>query len=439
VVLQALTCCVVVLAMSFTESAQSRPGQTSAAQVFVSPAGVDENPCTFAAPCASFDRAYRAARLGQTIEIAQGTYGSQTIGVDGSKLNASPSCTPATPTRCIVFRPAAGAVVTLDGDLTMYGSNALFQGTGNPSSFRVHNLLSEAIPGPATSHNVIFENLDGAAFQIGPNHHIFVKGGDWGPNYICGDRTGTIENKIAPSGQIVNQWPHDIVLDGVYIHDQNSHDLAACHMGGLFLVSGYNLVLRNSLFSRNVTYDVLVQDFSNPECCGMKFGQPRNVVIQNNWFGPPVNGLADPGGDTRNNEQPELQFDERFGGWSNWLIRFNSFHNGFDFAAAGGTPTFANVRVVGNVSEHPRCFTGSPGLTWSYNAFKTGRCSRLDAPLLRLPYVSAAVGSENYHLVARSRAQNLVRAKTKDFALMTDIDGQKRPRGIGRDAGSDER
>ena len=423
-------------------------GREGAVHVFVAPTGSDANACTAGAPCASLDRAYRVAKPGDTVELAGGTYASQTVGVDRTKLSLSPPCTLRAPARCVTFRPAAGATVVVDGDLIMYGSNAVFKGAKNPHAFRVaRNVLSEAVPGAATSHDVTFENLDAAAFAIGPNHRITIKGGDWGPNYICGSQGGVIENKIEPSGQILNQWPHDIVLDGLYIHDQNSADLGRCHMGGLFVISGYNLVIRNSIFSKDVVYDVLVQDFSNPACCGMKFGQPRDVVIENNWFGAPVTGLQDPGGDRTDDRQPDLQFDERFGAWKNFLVRYNSFHNSLDFATAGGTPSFDNVRVVANVGDAPRCFRGAPGLTWGFNAWKAGVCDSSDVRLQTLPYVSSQVGAENFHLRG-GRAVNLIKTKTKtkkrkllakELALSTDIDGQRRPRGVGRDAGADER
>jgi hypothetical protein len=45
---------------------------------------LDSNPCTAAAPCASFDRAYRAASGGQVVEVAGGSYGNQELDGDAS-------------------------------------------------------------------------------------------------------------------------------------------------------------------------------------------------------------------------------------------------------------------------------------------------------------------------------------------------------------------
>jgi hypothetical protein len=408
--------------------------------VFVAVDGADGNPCTRRRPCASLDRAYRVSKLGTVVEIGGGTYPPQTILVDPAKLYEDRPCAPARLARCVLFRPAPRAKVVIQGDLEMYGSNAIFRGSRKPYNFRIaRNLLSTASRGPATSHHVRFENLDGSAFVIGPNHHITIKGGDWGPNYICGSDRGVRENKVGPDGNIRNQWPHHIALDGLYIHDQNSHNLAACHFGGLFLISGHHLTIRNSVFSQNVVYQILIQDFSNPSCCGMKFGQFHDVTIENNWFGPPVEGLAPNGrGDTINDRQPELQFDARFGPWVNWLIRFNSFHNGLNFAAGRSAPVFKNVRVVGNVGGLPECFSGAPGVRWASNAWKGGTCGSSDVRLGSLPYARVQIGAENYHLTG-GPALDRVRGRGPDFALARDIDGQRRPRVRARDAGADER
>jgi hypothetical protein len=78
--------------------------------VYVSPRGSDAHRCTRASPCKSFDRAYRVATPGQTIELAGGTYPPQLIKVDPTKVHA---------TKNVVFRPAPGARVMIAGELTM--------------------------------------------------------------------------------------------------------------------------------------------------------------------------------------------------------------------------------------------------------------------------------------------------------------------------------
>jgi hypothetical protein len=423
--------------------------------VYLSPRGSDAHRCTRTSPCKSFDRAYRVATPGQTIELAGGTYPPQLIKVDPTKVHA---------TKNVVFRPAPGARVLIAGELTMYGSHATFLGSGKPSNFRLRKLTSVATRGALTSNHVAFVDLDGETFTIGPNSDITIKGGDFGPSVACHARNsktprkswcpvgspyarvgndgsnGSYENGIGPDGTILNQWPHDILLDGVTIHDQNSLDLTAMHQGGLFIISGYRITIRNSKFLRNVVYQVQVQDFTNKACCGMTFGPLHDVVIENNWFGQAVTGLSDPGGDHAGDNQPELQLDPRGGRcWSNWLVRFNSFHHGpaigFD-----AQPCFQDFRVIGNVAEHvgEQCFYGAKGLVWAYNAFVGGRCGETDVALTSLPYVSTSIGSEDHHLTG-GPAQDLVTPVGGDYALATDIDGRHRPDGPARDAGASER
>jgi hypothetical protein len=444
-----------VLVSSLGALAICTSGNAGTRIVYVSPHGSDARPCTRAAPCKSFDRAYRVARPGDTIRLAGGTYPAQLVRVDVSKVSAS---------RNVVFQPAPGATVKIAGELTMYGSHATFLGSGNPSNFRLQKLTSVATAGKTTSNHVTFVNLDGETFTIGPNYAITIKGGDWGPSVACHARNsktkratwcpagspharvgndgsqGSYENGIGPDGTIKNQWPHDILLDGLTIHDQNSLDLTEMHQGGLFIISGYGITIRNSKFLRNVVYQIQVQDFTNRACCGMSFGPLRNVVIENNWFGQPVTGLSDPGGDHTDDNQPELQLDPRGGScWSNWLVRFNSFHNGpalgFD-----AEPCFDRFRMIGNIGEHPglQCFPDAKGLTWAYNAWMGGRCGATDVALTSLPYANTTIGSEDYHLTG-GPAQDLVTPTGGDYALTRDIEGRHRPDGPARDAGANER
>ena len=348
----------ILTAVAAVAALMAAPVPPPAPAVFVSPSGSDAGRCTRAQPCASFDRAYRVAKPGQTIELAGGTYPPQTVGVDPTKVSA---------TSDVVFQPARGASVTIAGDLVMRGSHAVFKDIG------LRFLYSDAVRGPTTSNHVTFEGFHGQAFLIGPNSYITILGGDWGPN------TGpnTEENKVGPDGTIPGQWPAHIVLNGLYIHDQNSNDLSTQHMGGLFLISGGPITLENSHFARDVVYDVQVQDFTNVDCCGMDYGPVHDMVMQGNVFEQPVTSLPE---GAANDNQPEVQLDPRSGAcWRNWTIRRNSFQNGL---AVGfdAQPCFANSTVSGNIGPAPgfQCWPNAAGLTWMDNIWTGGSCSPAD-------------------------------------------------------------
>ena len=78
-------------------------GVADAATRYVSPSGSDGAACSALAPCRSFDYAYRQAAPGDLVEVAGGTYGSQTVPALG---RTGP---------VIEFRPALGASVVLGG------------------------------------------------------------------------------------------------------------------------------------------------------------------------------------------------------------------------------------------------------------------------------------------------------------------------------------
>ena len=366
--------------------------------------GSDNGRCLARRPCLTFNRAYRAARPGDTVVIGGGTYPPQTVAVDPTKVHATANVT---------FEPAQDARVIIAGDLHMLGSHAVFQAAPGTGDFRMRYLYSDATDGPDTSTHVSFDFLRGAAFQIGPNADITIHGGQWGPNE-CGSNP-SIEPSITPLYSDPGREPTHIVLDGLHIFGQSSPDLQECHIGGLSVVSVNGLVLRNTVFSRDMVYDMAVGDFTK------QFGNPRNVVIENNVFGAPVaqDKVTDDG-------QPELQTEDP-GVYQNWLVRFNSFKNGIALNFDGGA-IFQGSRVVGNIGSRADCRADGPGVQWAYNLWVGGRCGPTDGRLRRLPYVVAdPPAEEDFHLRPHSVAARFVRGASADSELGRDIDGVLRP------------
>src|SRR5688500_6408434 len=80
------------------------PGAAQAATRAVATSGADSGACTTAAPCKTFGYAYRQAAAGDIVEVAAGSYASQSI------PRVSGRTAPA-----VEFRPKSGATVSLGG------------------------------------------------------------------------------------------------------------------------------------------------------------------------------------------------------------------------------------------------------------------------------------------------------------------------------------
>src|ERR687888_416919 len=198
---------------------------------YVSPSGSDGAACTQAAPCRSMDRAYRVAQPGETVELAGGSYPAQTVNADGAKAVGSAD---------VLFRPAAGATVTL-GDLRSFAND-------------VHYL--------------------GLRFATGgqPN----VKGGDYGPYVSCSG--GSQITPYDPDETRLSMMPRFITIDGVVFHDYSiSSSCPSAHLDCLHIMPAADVTVRNSQFYRCQHLGLLLNS-NGP-------GNVENDVIENNFFG----------------------------------------------------------------------------------------------------------------------------------------------------------
>jgi chitodextrinase len=416
------------------------PGGGSAA-LFVAPNGSDAGVCVRVAPCASWNRAYGLARPGQVVEVAGGRYPGQLLQSRAALKNLSPGCAPGSTTNCVVFRPAAGQTVTIDGRLEVRGSSVWVDGTASPASgvpsrsrsfnLRVNGYVdTEANSVSDHPDQVIFEGIDAVNFGAFNVDTVTFKDMDVGPATIssgCAIKEGPgFENKIGFGGG-VTYVPRNVTLDGLLIHNQNGDAgriASDCHFGGLFLVTVDGLTIRNSVFSQNVVYNIQVQNFVGPA--------PTNVTLENNWFGCSVQWQYV--SETTCAGQADVQFSaaSRF---SNWLIRYNSFAGGLAQYLPGAS--YQNIRVLGNAGSRPSsCY---PGMTFAYNAWAGSGCAASDRNVRRLPFVSTTAGNEDFRLSPGVGARALVPPDSRDLQLAVDMIGRMRPLRFPRDAGALER
>ena len=156
------------------------------ASVFLSPNGNDANPCSAAAPCRSFDRGFRVAQPGQHVELAAGSYGSQSLRADPAKTSADD----------VVIRPAAGASVNT-GSLTVNGAHVTLRGFTVNGDWTTNDATDD----------VTFQNLvvNGGIF-INSSSNIRVIGGSVG---------GVVDEHPQFASWPVNTHIENILVDGV--------------------------------------------------------------------------------------------------------------------------------------------------------------------------------------------------------------------------------
>ena len=156
------------------------------ANLYVSPSGNDANSCTQAAPCRNLQRAYTVANRGDTVQMAGGSYGAQTLSYLSAKDSGS---------GVVTFAPASGATVTF-GDLTSSGARHV-KITGAGGTVNAHFLIADPGSG-ANTQDATFDHLDvtavASASSSGPQQQFAVTNSDIGPFDSC--QNGDVEDLV---------------------------------------------------------------------------------------------------------------------------------------------------------------------------------------------------------------------------------------------------
>jgi len=376
--------------------------------------------------CKSFDRAYRLAQCGDTVEMADGLWNSsQTIGYDASKS----SCTPSTR---ITFRKASGANPHLNGSWStgtfdLRGvRHFVLDGLTGIGNFGVDpdGSCAGAVAG-RRSEDVVIQNSHLKAFRF-----IFAAKDVTVRNTVIGDYSYE-ENGAASNG--VNGcddegvFSENIVFDHVtwqHIVWGNSSTHPECLIAESFI----GLTIKNS--------KMLDCPFGIETIPGTGIKAASNVLFENNFF-----TCADP---------CPWFWDMRTGGettFSNWTIRFNTILDGsFLFNESGNGNRYKNFKVYGNIFDSaPSCLSGSD-VTYAYNVFQgsgSGPCTytgNVNGGNV-LTMLMSRVSNDLHLRGGSSPADNLVPASycAANGCPATDIDDTPRPAGVAHDAGADER
>ena len=352
------------------------PSSAIAAELFVSTGGHDANPCTAAAPCRSFERAYQSAAPGQVVEVAAGEYGEESIPVDVGKAPA---------TSRVVFVPAPGAAVGL-ADLSVYGTHA-----------EVRDLRIDAFAMREGARDVVLRNVHiNGTFAIRSGADLSILGGEVGP---APDGVSFISAAYESSVPARN-----ILIDGVEFHDYVKVTDGA-HVDCLSVDEVVGLTIRNSRFRNCEHFAILFGKDSSTQ------RGASNVLVENNFFDCCRSGYY------------SLGFQQFEGG----TVRFNSTNKAFGFLGGPVTGLTLSSNVLPNVND-ATCDLAD----WRYNVIGEGaRCGPGDR-IAPSGFVDA--GALDFHLRKGAAA---IDAGDPAAAPTTDIDGG--PRQAGKpDAGADE-
>ncbi len=347
----------------------------------------------------------------------------------------------------MVFRPAAGARVTLRG-LTLGSGGDMGQGPERLTVRRMHLTYKGSAPGARNqegifvgpgSKNVRLEHMDAGNVHTWFADAVTVLGGDygpcdavWGSENVCGNTKFDVSTNVTVDGAVFHDYRFDRTCFTVSGAD--------CHWECMYVNGGENITIRNSKFRDCAIYDIFAT-ISGPDAA--RIGH-RNLLIENNWFDTPWTEDLSGGQRARATGVSLAWCQNSSRGYQDVLVRFNSFQRNTGIELDRNTSCrWENVRIVGNLLSYPgNC---DSRITYAYNvwtsAIRSGRCAATDRMAGdKLPYAGPSSGKGfNFRLrKSRTVADNLVPRSAPGGCPRLDID-RKRRSGSRCDAGSDER
>ena len=363
-----------VLALLAAVACVAVPTAALAADRYIAPSGSDSAPCTAAAPCQSLARAYQAAAPGQSIEVAGGSYPTQTVPYVASHGAGAD----------VVVRSAAGATPSFN-QLNIAGTHV-------------------DIGGIATGFVDIKPGNGGAPADVtvrnGRGNGLFVGGGTQRIRIIGGSYGGGAPNQTPVKVQ-GSPAPTDVTFDGVLFHDAVRTQEGA-HLECLYAADVQRFTVRNSAFRNCAIMNLFLTKLSGVD--------PNGVTVENTFF----DRTGSHGGDLSKGYYA-LQIGGAISSLPGLVLRNNSFNQPIWFEAP--TP---GARIVNNVGELSNC---PKGATFSHNVWSGVRCGASDK---QAPTGFADPANYDLHLKPGAAAIN---AGDPSDAPATDIDGGARPPG----------
>jgi hypothetical protein len=229
------------------------PQDAAAATLYVATDGSDDDACTRAEPCRSFDRAYDRAAPGDRVEVAGGTYrGSEDI--TGDKSSIVP----------VVIAAAAGASVTVTGGVDVVADYV----TVRRMRANGFGVASRNPTNPI--RGVRLEKVKGRIVFVQNTRNLVVTASEFGPNR---------DKETA----IVGAWPasYDVTFANNYFHDTRPTSNTV-HVECIEANNVQGLNVLNNRFERCGYFGILPgRLFASPN--------PRALRLEGNHFGKTYN------------------------------------------------------------------------------------------------------------------------------------------------------
>jgi hypothetical protein len=219
-----------------------------------------------AKPCASFDRAYAIAQLGDLVSVAAGSYPLQHLSSKSGKTGAGDLAD-------VVIEPASGAAVTVKGlELGEYNVG------GGPSHLTIRGIKDGRSPQGAFEfvglNDVTLVNLDAANFYLDRSSNVKIDGGDWGP---C-----LVPSSTCSNSKLDVDTGSNITIQNATFHDYRIVPNSGEHFECMIIFGGQNITVKGNTFKDCEFYNIFVQ---HPVWSGGYDGHsPDGMVFENNSF-----------------------------------------------------------------------------------------------------------------------------------------------------------
>lgn len=400
-----------------------------------------------AAACSTFQAAYNAASVGDTVRVKNGTYSPQsflwaTRKTEGAGCSMWPgvfgSAAEIDTSGCISFigESVEGVILRSISAGTdalhiespyVYVKDMTLENTADAEDVALSIGHSDTCDTTPTTHDVVVDGLDAPGFFIrGGTYRLTIRNSNFhdldseaSKVWTCGTTSSAKVNRFLFEGN-----------DMSYYHETDS----SAHMEFIHWRPSINVVVRNNRFFNGSQYNIKWQaDFDLR-------GEFENIDIVNNVFGASCKDLPGSACTPSESAFPSNEFTCQTAntGYVNVKFRFNSVEDRSSFDDnSGGTCNSWDIDVVGNyLGIAGTCAAAlAKGVSFEENVGIT--CGTGDSAGA-LSFVDPTEPAWNYHTAGGSAAINAVPTSVTGGCPATDIDGASRPAGGICDAGSDE-